>query len=97
MKDGYLWKLKIKIYGHLWLIDGHFWPNQARSANKNIHDYPIRGWAQKEKRRLNLEEIKIYIKSSLEWLNDFIILFASVVQPRLDGKVIYIKMQSILI
>ena len=50
-----------------------------------------KGW------RLNLEEIKIYIKSSLEWLNDFIILFASLVQPRLDDKVIYIKMQSILI
>ena len=59
----------------------------------------IRGWykKKKERRRLNLEEIKIYIKSSLEWLNDFSILFASVVQPRLDDKVIYIKMQSILI
>ena len=30
-------------------------------------------------------------------LEDFIILFAPIVQPRLDGKVIYIKKQSILI
>ena len=62
-----------------------------------LNTLPIRGWAQKERRILNLEEIKIYIKSSLEWLNDFSILFASVIQPRLDDKVIYIKMQSILI
>ena len=29
---------KIKIHGYLWLIDEHFWLNQARSANINIYD-----------------------------------------------------------
>ena len=78
-------------------------PNKTiKSYAEHFTDFEhptIRGWYKKKKERriLNLEEIKIYIKSSLEWLNDFSILFASVVQPRLDGKVIYIKMQSILI